>query len=97
MANSNRRTNSIGSLNIDGVLTSDQEVIEDGIVWFYKSLYSEDKLHCPHPNVLNFSKISKDKAGWLEKHFEEVGIFRVVKDFNGDKAPRLDGFPMAFF
>ena len=31
-ANSNRRTNSIGSLNIDGVLTSDQEVIEDGIV-----------------------------------------------------------------
>ena len=32
MANSNRRTNSIGSLNIDGVLTLDQEVIEDGIV-----------------------------------------------------------------
>ena len=47
--------------------------------------------------MLNFSKISKDKAGWLEKHFEEVGIIRVVKDFNGDKAPRLDGFLMAFF
>ena len=38
MANSNRRNNSIDNLNIDGVLTSDQEVIDDGIAWFYKSL-----------------------------------------------------------
>ena len=66
MANSNRRNNSIDNLNIDGVLTSDQEVIEDDIAWFYKSLYLEDKLHCPHLDVLNFSRISKDKAGWLE-------------------------------
>lgn len=47
--------------------------------------------------MLNFSKISKYKVGWLKKPFEEVEIFWVVKDFNGDKAPRLDGFPMAFF
>ena len=66
MANSNRRNNSIDNLNIDGVLTSDQEVIEDDIARFYKSLYSEDKLHRPHLDVLNFSRISKDKAGWLE-------------------------------
>ena len=44
----------------------------------------EDKLHRPHPDVLNFSEISKDKAGWLEMPFEaveipfeEVEIFRV--------------------
>ena len=66
MANSNRRNNSIDNLNIDGVLTSDQEVIDDGIAWFYKSLYLEDKLHRPHLDVLNFSSISEDKAGWLE-------------------------------
>ena len=66
MANSNRRNNSIDNLNIDGVLTSDQEVIDDGIAWFYKSLYSEDKLHRPHLDVLNFSSIFEDKAGWLE-------------------------------
>lgn len=53
--------------------------------------------------MLNFSKISKYKVGWLEKPFEEVEIpfeeveiFWVVKDFNGDKAPRLDGFPGFF-
>ena len=66
MATSNRRNNSIDNLNIDGVLTSDQEVIDDGIAWFYKSLYSEDKLHRPHLDVLNFSSIFEDKAGWLE-------------------------------
>ena len=83
MANSNR-SNNIGNLNIDGVLTSNQEVIEEGIVRIYKSLYSEDKHICPHPDVLNFSRISEDKAGWLEKPFEaveipfeEVEIFRV--------------------
>ena len=96
MANSNR-SNSIGSLIFGGGLTSDQEVIEEGIVWFYKSLYSEDKHIRPHPDVLNFSKISEDKAGWLERPFEEVEIFGVVMDFDGDKAPGPDGFPMMFF
>ena len=63
MANSNRMNNSIGSLIFGGVLTFDQEVIEEGIVRFYKSLYSEDKHIHPHPDMLNFSKISEDKAG----------------------------------
>ena len=96
MANSNR-SNTIGSLSFGGGLTSDQEVIEEGIVWFYKSLYSEDKHIRPHPDVLNFSKISEDKAGWLERPFEEVEIFGVVMDFDGDKVPGPNGFPMAFF
>ena len=31
MANSNRRNNNIGGLNIDGVMTLDREVIEGGV------------------------------------------------------------------
>ena len=31
MANSNRRNNNIGGLNIDGVMTLDREVIEEGV------------------------------------------------------------------
>ena len=42
-------------------LTIDQEVIEEGIVWFYKSLYLED--FCPHLDVWNFSRIFEDKGG----------------------------------
>ena len=96
-ANSNRMNNSIGSLIFGGVLTFDQEVIEEGIVRFYKSLYSEDKHIHPHPDMLNFSKISEDKAGQLERPFKEAEIFGVVMDFDGDKVPGPDGFPMAFF
>ena len=74
MANSNR-SNSIGSLNIDGVLTSNQEVIEGGNVRFYKSLYSKDKHIHPHLDVLNFSRIFEDKTAWLEQPFEEAKDF----------------------
>ena len=64
MANSNR-SNNIGSLNIGGVLTSDQEVIEEGAVRFYKSLYLEDKHIRPHLDVLNFSRILRIRlVGW---------------------------------
>ena len=96
MANPNR-SNTIGSLNIDGVLTSDPEVIEKGIVRFNKSLYLEDKHIRPHLNVLIFSRIFEDKASWLERPFEQGEIFGVVMDFDGDKALVPDGFPMAFF
>ena len=96
LANSYRKSNGIDNLNIGGVLTSDQEVIEEGIVRFYKRLYSEDKHIRPHLDVLNFSRISEDKAGWLERPFEEVEIFEVVMDFDGDKAPEPNGLPMAF-
>ena len=97
MAISNRRNNTIGHLKIDGVLTSNQEVIEDGILLFYKNLYTKDKTHLPHLDVLNFSKITRDKAGWLEQLFDEGEIFGMLKDFNGNKAPGPDGFSMAFF
>ena len=47
--------------------------------------------------MLNFLKISEEKANWLERPFEEAEIFGVVMDFDDDKAPSPDGFPMAFF
>ena len=34
---------------------------------------------------------------WLERPFEEAKIFEVIKEFNGDKSPGLDGFSMDFF
>uniref|UniRef100_A0A7N2MKQ0 Structural maintenance of chromosomes protein 1 n=1 Tax=Quercus lobata TaxID=97700 RepID=A0A7N2MKQ0_QUELO len=42
-----------------------------------------------------FRMIFEDKAGWLERPFEEAEIFWVVMDFNGDKAPGPNGFPMS--
>ena len=97
MANSNRRNNCIENLMIDGALSSNQDRIATHIEHFYMNLYSEQQMQCPFPDILDFPRISRDNAVWLERPFEEAKIFEVIKEFNGDKSPGPDGFPMAFF
>ena len=97
MANSNRRNNCIENLMIDWALLSNQDRIADHIEHFYMNLYSDQQVQRPFPDVLDFPRISGDNAVWLERPFEEAEIFEVIKEFNGDKSPGPDGFPMAFF
>ena len=47
--------------------------------------------------MLDFPRISGDNVDRLERPFEETEIYEVIKEFNGDKSPGLNGFPMAFF
>jgi len=46
---------------------------------------------------LSILSINADERNWLERDFEENVLWEVVRDLNGDKAPGLDGFSMAFF
>jgi hypothetical protein len=46
---------------------------------------------------LSFLSIDADKRIWLEREFEEKGVWDVVRDLNGDKAPGPNSFTMAFF
>ena len=41
--------------------------------------------------------ISTKERDMLERKFEIEEVLQVVKDLQGDKAPGLDGFTMAFF
>ena len=61
------------------------------------NLYSKQQGQRPFPDVLDFPRKSKDNVDWLERPFEEIEIFEVIKEFNGDKSPGLDSFSMAFF
>ena len=97
MANSNRRNNGIESLIINGSLSSDQGEIADCFTQFFKKLYSEQQVDRSFPNVLVFPMISSYKTLWLERPFEEVEMFDVIQNFNCDKAPGPDDFPMALF
>ena len=97
IANSNRRNNGIESLMVDGILSSDQGMIADCITQFFMNLYSEQQVVRPFPEVLVFPMISGDNVDWLDRPFEKAEIFDVIQNFNGDKSPELDGFPMAFF
>ena len=44
-----------------------------------------------------FSSIAEEEKMWLERDFEEMEVWQVVKGMDGDKAPGPDGFTMAFF
>ena len=74
-----------------------QDMIADCITQSFIDLYSEQQVERPFPDVLEFPTISGDKDSWLERPFEEIEIFEVIKDFNGDKSLGPNGFPIAFF
>ena len=46
---------------------------------------------------LEFDCIGDMERVWLERKFEREKILQVVSDLEGDKAPSLDGFTMAFY
>ena len=96
VANSNRRSNTIGKLCVDGELTEDHEAIKVHIVDFYQSLYKESGV--PRPLLgLEFTSLETEDLLWLERQFDEEEITEVIKGFNGDKASGPDGFPLSLF
>ena len=46
---------------------------------------------------LNFKEIGRDVAAKLEDPFIVEEVFTALSDLNGDKAPGLDGFSIAFW
>jgi hypothetical protein len=97
LANSHRNVNSIAKMNIDGILSSNQDEIRDHIAFFYENLYMETGYSRPMLDGMQFSAISGEDAEWLERPFDEEEIAGVVQGFNGDKALGPDGFSLAFF
>ena len=97
IANSNRNTNTISQLLINGTLSTNQDEIKDHIAEFYEKLYLEDGHRRPYLDGVQFSTISSEDADWLDRPFDEVEITNVVRGCNGDKAPGPDGFSLAFF
>ena len=82
---------------MDGQLSTDQGIIEGCISHFYRQLYLKNEVHRLLLDEAVFSSIFEEDAIWLDRPFDEDEVFRVVHDFNGDKAPGPDGFTMAFF
>jgi hypothetical protein len=97
MANSHRKYNRVETLRIDGVLSNDPNEVKEHVVQFYRNLYSEQSNWRPRMDNLAFSSIDEEEKVWLEREFEEVEVWEVMKDMQGDKALGPDGFTMAFF
>jgi hypothetical protein len=97
VANSHHRNNCVETLCLDGVMSHDPNEVKEHIVQFYQNLYTEQSNWRPRMDNQAFSSIDEEEKMWLERDFEEMKVWEVVKGMDGDKAPGLDGFTMAFF
>jgi hypothetical protein len=97
VANSHRRNNCVKTLCIDGVMSHDPNEVKEHIVQFYRTLYTEQNNWRPRMDNQAFSSIDEEEKMWLERDFEEMEVWEVVKSMDGDKAPGPDRFTMAFF
>uniref|UniRef100_A0A2N9J9F5 Reverse transcriptase domain-containing protein n=1 Tax=Fagus sylvatica TaxID=28930 RepID=A0A2N9J9F5_FAGSY len=97
IANSHRRKNAIGQLEVEGVTVTDTGEIKDRLVDFYKNLFTEIRVRRPTLDNLPFSSIDSEEAAGLEADFTEEEVSEAVHNMNGDKAPGPDGFSLAFF
>ena len=90
----NRRNNSIESLVVNGMSTSDPTTI-----------LSISTIHCSRSLLvgdlawitLSLICFSVSEASSLEDPFEEREVWEVIKGMDGDKALGPDGFSMVFF
>jgi hypothetical protein len=97
MANSNKRYNTIDSLNINGVLSSNQVAIREHAVNFFESMFAESMAWRPKLDDLEFESLSEGEAASLEAPFLEKEVKDVIFGMDGNKAPGPDGFSLAFF
>uniref|UniRef100_A0A2N9GYT9 DC1 domain-containing protein n=1 Tax=Fagus sylvatica TaxID=28930 RepID=A0A2N9GYT9_FAGSY len=97
MANSHRRRNQIKSIEVDGSRFDEESSIRHQVVQFYKSLYQETEEWLPDVDGLSFASIGAEAKSRLERRFDKEEVVQVLKDLEGDKAPGLDGFTIAFF
>ncbi len=82
---------------MDGTIHDNIVDIRDNLVLFYENLYQEEEVWRPSVDGLDFKSIGVDDSFHLERRFEREEVFQVLKDLKGDKAPRPDGFTLAFF
>ena len=95
MANAHRRKNSLLRIKIDGNCF-EESALKDGIVGAFKNLLSEKGDWRPSCEGLSFRGLEAFEASWLESDFSEE-VMEALTDLNGEKAPRPDGFTMAFW
>ena len=97
IANSHKQTNQIRGVEVDSVLFKDESDVTNQVVDFYKRLYQEWEAWRPTIVGLEFACLNETERSMLGREFEKEEIIEALKEVEGDKAPRQDGFTMAFY
>ena len=96
MTNAHRRRNFLQNLSINGRRLDKEDEIKECLVNAFQNLLSAPDCWCPPLLGLPFNVIGLEEAANLEEAFTEKEIWAAISELNGDKAPGLDGFPIAF-
>ncbi|KAJ9709590.1 hypothetical protein PVL29_001191 [Vitis rotundifolia] len=97
MANAHRRVNSLDRIKINGVWLSEDQEVREGIAYAYQQLLSDNPGWKADIGSLQLKQISQSEAEGLELPFSESEVHATLMEMNGDRAPRPDGFTMAFW
>lgn len=91
------RRKALFKLWIDGNLKDNQYRIAAHMKEYYTASYKETNNRRPRLEGIKLSKISDEERGTLEEKMSKDESFWAIKSLAGDKAPRLDGFPLVLF
>ena len=97
MANSHFRKNAIIIIKVNGVWLIEEKEIREGVAGAFQSLFSDNMVGRAGITSLPFVSLTPGEAGSLEVSFKEEEIFIALNELNGEKAPNLDGFSLAFW
>ena len=99
MANAHRRRNNVNKIRINGVWILEENEIKEGVVNAFRSLLSNPGHLCPPLSGLQCETLENLDAFALELPFtkeEEEEVLGALLGCSGNKAPRPNGFSMAF-
>lgn len=82
---------------MEGRFFEEKSRVQEQVVQFYKSLYTELENWQQPVDEFEFASIEENDKHLLERQFEKDEVLQVLKDLEGDKAPVLGGFTIAFF
>ncbi|RVW79790.1 Transposon TX1 uncharacterized 149 kDa protein [Vitis vinifera] len=96
MANAHMRS-LMARVKINGVWSTEENEIREGVVNEFKLLLSTAGGWRPSISGLSFPRLEAVDRARLEEPFSKQEVFKALKGFSGNKAPKPDGFSMAFW
>ncbi|GKV51770.1 hypothetical protein SLEP1_g58395 [Rubroshorea leprosula] len=90
------RRNEINSIQIKGDQCRGVNEIKEGVMNYFKGLFSEEEWQRPKLDGISFKQIDKADNDFLTATFLKEDIKNVVWDCDSSKSPGLDGFNFKF-
>ena len=97
MANAHRRRNQLNRIKVNGRCLTEESEIKEEIGRNFQELLTDPGDWKPSIDRLIFERLEVRDVERLEKPFSEKEVFEALEDCCGEKAPRPDGFSMAFW